>query len=472
MKNIYKNIFIYSYTFFILASLNVNPNNFISESGESSIKILNIFRFFFPTLILILFIFFKKKLLFKNLHGNNSLTSKLSVLFFLILLFFSLGNNFYKLENLYFILYFNIFANLYILTNYFKAEILVKNFFFILLIYFCYWFLNILTELIALNKLSSIYNFLTNLRNAETHLLNYTYLLDNSSLNSNGAARILSIIFLILLSYQLFFKKKLWIYLFLFLLFFLIYSLQSKFSYYALIFMSLLIIFINKKNKLKEFLIILVIFIFPFLVGLFSQINYFETNKKLKTNENKDIINNRLIEPIIKSSDKNINEAISFENATSRFNKFGFSKNITSTLITLNKVTTGRVEIWINYVMFKNQTNYFFGLGILSDKVIFSTSASSALVYSYFTAGILGSFCYLIICFIFFKNFIKYFVYNNNYDMRLIFHIIGFFLIIRTIIENGFLNYGLDLFLILICFEAINSGKLNFYKPQLFRMRK
>jgi hypothetical protein len=466
MKNIYKNIFIYSYTFFILASLNVNPNNFISESGESSIKILNIFRFFFPTLILILFIFFKKKLLFKNLHVNNSLTSKLSVLFFLILLFFSLGNNFYKLENLYFILYFNIFANLYILTNYFKAEILVKNFFFILLIYFCYWFLNILTELLVLNKLSSIYNLLSNLRNSETHLLNYTYLLDNSSLNSNGAARVLSIIFLILLSYQLFFKKKLWIYLSLFFVFFLIYSLQSKFSYYALIFTSLLIIFINKKNKLKEFLIILVIFIFPFLVGSFSQINYFETN------ENKNIIYNRLIEPIIKSSDKNINEAISFENATSRFNKFGFSKNITSTLITLNKVTTGRVEIWINYVMFKNQTNYFFGLGILSDKVIFSTSASSALVYSYFTAGILGSFCYLIICFIFFKNFIKYFVYNNNYDMRLIFHIIGFFLIIRTIIENGFLNYGLDLFLILICFEAINSGKLNFYKPQLFRMRK
>jgi len=466
MKNIYKNIFIYSYTFFILASLNVNPNNFILESGESSIKILNIFRFFFPTLILILFIFFKKKLLFKNLHGNNSLTSKLSVLFFLILLFFSLGNNFYKLENLYFILYFNIFANLYILTNYFKAEILVKNFFFILLIYFCYWFLNILTDILALNKLSSIFDLLLNLRNAETHALNYTYFLDNSALNSNGAARILYIIFLILLSYQLFFKKKLWIYLSLFLLFFFIYSLQSKFSYYALIFTSLLIIFINKKNKLKEFLIILVIFIFPFLVGSFSQINYFETN------ENKNIINNRLIEPIIKSSDKKINEAISFENATSRFNKFGFSKNIRSTLITLNKVTTGRVEIWINYVMFKNQTNYFFGLGILSDKVIFSTSASSALVYSYFTAGVLGSFCYLIICFIFFKNFIKYFIYNNNYDMRLIFHIIGFFLIIRTIIENGFLNYGLDLLLILICFEAINRDKLNFYKPQLFKMRK
>ena len=466
MKNIYKSIFIYSYTFFTLASLNVNPNNFILESGESSIKILNIFRFFFPTLILILFIFLKKGLLFKNLHNNNSFISKLTILFFLILLFFSMANSFYNLENLYFILYFNIFANLYILTNYFKAEILVKNFFFILLIYFCYWFLNILTELLTLNKLSSIYNFLSNLRNAETHLLNYTHFLDNSALNSNGAARILSIIFLILLSYQLFFKKKLWIYLSLFLLFFLIFSLQSKFSYYAVIFTSLLIIFINKKNKLKEFLIILVIFIFPFLVGSFSQINYF------KTNENQAIINNRLIEQVIKSSDNKINESISFENADFRFSKFGFSKNITSTLITLNKITTGRVEIWINYVLFKNQTNYFFGLGILSDKVFFSTSASSALVYSYFTAGILGSFCYLIICFIFFKNFIKYFVNNNNYDMRLIFHIIGFFLIIRTIIENGFLNYGLDLFLILICFEAINRDKLNFYKPQLFRMRE
>jgi hypothetical protein len=462
MKSTYKNIFIYSYTFFILASLNVNPNNFILESGENSIKILNIFRFFFPTLILILFIFFKKRWLFKNLPNENSFISKLSVLFFLILLFFSVTNSFYKLENLYFVLYFNIFANLYILTNYFKAEILVKNFFFIVLIYFCYWSLNILTELLALNNLNSIYNLLLNLRNAETHLLNYTHFLDNSSLNSNGAARILSIIFLILLSYQLFFKKKLWIYVPLFLVFFLIYSLQSKFSYYALIFTSLLIIFINKKSKLKEFLIILVIFIFPILVGSFSQINYFATNEK------KAIINNRLIEPII-SSDKKINES---ENAASRFSKFGFSKKITSTLINLNEITTGRVEIWINYVVFKNQTNYFFGLGILSDKVIFSTSASSALVYSYFTAGILGSFCYLIICFIFFKNFIKYFIYNNNHDMRLIFHIIGFFLIIRTIIENGFLNYGLDLFLILICFEAINRDKLNFYKLQLFRMRK
>jgi hypothetical protein len=377
-----------------------------------------------------------------------------------------MANSFYKLENLYFILYFNIFANLYILTNYFKAEILVKNFFFILLIYFCYWFLNILTDIPALNKLSSIYNLLLNLRNTESHLLNYTYFLDNSALNSNGAARILSIIFLILLSYQLFFKKKLWIYLSLFLVFFLIYSLQSKFSFFTLIFASLLIIFINKKNKLKEFLIILFIFIFPILVESFSQINYFESNEK------NTIINNRLLDPLNKSSDTHINGSISFENAASRFSKFGFSKNITSALISLNKITTGRVEIWINYVVFKNQTNYFFGLGILSDKVIFSTSSSNALVYSYFTAGILGSFCYIIIFFIFFKNFIKYFFYNNNYDMRLIFHIIGFFLIIRTIIENGFLNYGLDLFLILICFEAINRDKLNFYKPQLFIIRK
>jgi hypothetical protein len=471
MKNTYKSIFIYSYTFFILASLNVNPNNFILESGESSIKILNIFRFFFPTLMLIIFIFFKKKWLFKNLHSDNSFISKLSVLFFLILLFFSMANNFYKLENLYFILYFNIFANLYILTNYFKAEILIKNFFFILLIYFCYWFLNILTDILALNKLSSIFNLLLNLRNAETHILNYTYFLDNSSLNSNGAARILSIIFLILLSYQLFFKKKLWIYLSLFLLFFLIYCLQSKFSYYTLILTSLLIIFINKKDKLKEFLIVLVIFIFPILVGPFLQSNFFESNKKNAINNNRFIEPNRLLDPITKSSDKNISDSINFEN-TSNFDKFGFSRNITSNLISLNKITTGRVEIWINYIAFKNQTNYFFGLGILADKVIFSTSSSNALIYSYFSTGILGSFCYLIICFIFFKNFIKYFFYNNNYDMRLIFHIIGFFLIIRTIIENGFLNYGLDLFLILICFEAINRDKLNFYKPQLFRIRK
>jgi hypothetical protein len=383
-----------------------------------------------------------------------------------------MANSFYKLENLYFILYFNIFANLYILTNYFKAEILVKNFFFILLIYFCYWFLNILTDILALNKLSSIYDLLLNLRNAEAHLLNYTYFLDNSALNSNGAARILSIIFLILLSYQLFFKKKLWIYLSLFLLFFFIYSLQSKFSFYTLIFTSLLIIFINKKNKLKEFLIILFIFIFPILVEQFSQINYFESNKK---NE-KNAFNNRLMDPITnpitKSSNNNIIGSISVENADSRFSEFKFSKNITRALIFLNKLTTGRVEIWINYLAFKNQTNYFFGLGILADKVIFSTSSSNALVYSYFTTGILGSFCYLIIFFIFFKNFIKYFFYNKNYDMRLIFHIIGFFLVIRTIVENGFLNYGLDLFLILICFEAINRDKLNFYKPQLFRKRK
>jgi hypothetical protein len=440
MRETFKNIFSYAYTFFILASLNVNPNGLFYLQEETVIKILNIIRFFFPTFILIMFFVLKKKLLYKNLDNESSALTKLSLLFFLILFFFSLLNNIYAIENLYFFIYFNIFANLYILTNYYKPEILVKNFFFILLIYTCFWLTNFFGDLISLNKFSSVINFLINLRIAEFHQLNYSSFLSNASLNSNGTARIFVIIFLTLLCYQLFFKKVNLIYLFLFLLNFFIFSLQSKFSFYGLILSVLILVYLNKKNKLNEILILLIIFIFPFLLK--PIIKTFDINNTFLTQENR----------IIQSSN-NYNADID------KSKKKYYHYNI------VNQLLTGRLEIWVEHLIFKNQTNYFYGLGVQSDKKIFDISSSNALVYSYLATGILGVSIYLIICFVFFKNFIKYFIYNKYHDMRLVFQIVSFFLIIRTTIENGFLTYGLDLFLILICFEATNKKILNFYKP-------
>lgn len=455
MNDTYKKIFIYIYTVLILASLNVNPNTFFSESVGGSLRILNIFRFIFPSLMLIIFIILNKKKLFIILSNNNSVNSKLVALFFLILLTFSLTKNFFAVENLYFILYLNIFAYTYILSNYYKPQSLFKSFILILAVYFSYWSLNIIYDLYNYNN--SFISILFNLRNTYAHQLDFIHFLGNSSLNSNGAARVLSIIFLIIFSYQLFFKKKYLNYICLFVLIFLIYSLQSRFAFYALFLAVLLLIIFNNKNKFKELLIISIFFIFPLLMENILIVS--KSNIRNHNNYSQSEIKNR----IIFESDEVIS-VDSHHPLKKKFDKLGFSEDTTNSLISLNKITTGRLEIWINYLVFKNKTNYFFGHGILSDKKLFSISISNALLYAYFTTGILGSLVYLAICTIFLINFIKYKTHNREYDMRIIFYIVTFFLLLRSIIENGFLTYGLDLILILICFESINKKKLDFYK--------
>ncbi len=460
MNDTYKKIFIYTYAILILASLNVNPNTFFSDSISETVRILNIFRFIFPSLMLVIFIILNKKKYFTILSSNNSINTKLVALFFLILLTFSLSKNFFAIENLYFILYLNIFAYVYILSNYYKPQSLFKNFILILAVYFSYWSLNIIYDLYNYNN--SFVSILFNLRNTYAHQLDYMRFLGNSYLNSNGAARVLSIIFLIIFSYQLFFKKKYLNYICLLVLIFLIYSLQSRFSFYGLFLAILLLIIFNNKNKFRELLIISFFFISPLLVeniliGNKSNIsnNYSQSEIKNPVSE----IKNR----VFLESDKEIS-VDSYYTLKKSFDKLGFSENTTNNLISLNKITTGRLEIWINYVIFKNKTNYFFGHGILSDKTLFSISISNALLYAYFTAGIVGSLIYLAICTIFLINFIKYISHNREYDMRIIFYIVTFFLLLRSIVENGFLTYGLDLILILICFESINKKKLDFYK--------
>lgn len=489
MKSTYRNLFIFIYTFFILLSLNVNPNNFFSVTLDQKVKILNICRFFFPTLLLIIFIILKKLKLFNTLKSQNSIISKLTALFFLILLLYSLINNFFAPENLYFILYLNIFAYTYILSNYYDNKIFFKAITYILFIYFIYWFLHIATEIFY--KKNQIYNILFYLRTYGPHLQNDEYFLGNSNLNSNGIARVISIIFLIIFSYQIFYKKNYINYIFFLSLVFILYSLQSRFALYSLFFLCLLIIFINNKKKFKEILILLLIFISPFLSEI--AFNNIISNSIEKNNKNVNRTENRFVSEIFNTL--NINQTLNnnqidnlknkeeneikpnfyySDNFRKNLNEMNFNDKHVKILYQINKFTTGRLKIWFDYMIYKNQTDYFFGLGIMSDKILFGTSVSNALLYAYFTAGILGSFIYLSICTLLLINFIKYIIYNKSYDLRITFYMLALFLLLRSIVESGFLLYGLDLVLILICLEAINNqrNKLNFYKFNFFKYKK
>jgi hypothetical protein len=454
------------------------------------VKILNICRFFFPTLLLIIFIILKKLKLFNKLKSQNSIISKLTALFFLILLLYSLINNFFAPENLYFILYLNIFAYTYILSKYYDNKIFFKVITYILFIYFIYWFLNIVTDIFY--KKVSFYHILFQLKTFGVHVHNNEYFLGNSNLNINGIARVISIIFLIIFSYQIFYKKNYINYIFFLSLVFILHSLQSRFAFYSSFFLSSLIIFINNKKKFKEILIILLIFISPFLFEIaFKNIslNYIKkNNEKINTTENRlvnEIYNTLKNNPInnsnnqidnLKNNEENKRKPDSYH--SDNFRKVLIEMNLNvkyiEILSVINKLTTGRLKIWFDYTIYKNQTDYFFGLGIMSDKILFSTSISNALLYAYFTAGILGSFIYLSICTLLLINFIKYIIYNKSYDLRITFYILALFLLLRSIVEVGFLLYGLDLVLILICLEAINSqrNKLNFYKFNFFKYKK
>lgn len=483
MKSTYRNLFIFIYTFFILLSLNVNPNNFFSVTLDQKVKILNICRFFFPTLLLIIFIILKKLKLFNRLKSQNSIISKLTALFFLILLLHSLINNFFAPENLYFILYLNIFTYTYILSNYYDNKIFFKVITYILFIYFIYWFLNIVSNFFY--EKISFHNILFNLRTFGPHLQNDEYFLGNSNLNSNGTARVISIISLIIFSYQIFYKKNYINYIFFLSLVFILYSLQSRFAFYSLFFLCSLIIFINNKKKFKEILIILLIFISPFLIeiafkNIISNSNKIN-NEKINITENRfaneiyNTLNNNLIDNLVNNEENKIKPSFYYsENFRKELIEMNLNDKHIEILSVINKFTTGRLKIWFDYTIYKNQTGYFFGLGIMSDKILFGTSISNALLYAYFTAGILGSFIYLSICTLLLINFIKYIIYNKSYDLRITFYMLALFLLLRSIVESGFLLYGLDLVLILICLEAINNqrNKLNFYKFNFFKYKK
>lgn len=260
----------------VYAAFNINPNQFWGWNEDvynHSDIIINFIRFFFPTILVIVFSIY----LFKKIDPKK-IEKGLSIYYFILLSSYALiiicstpitEKNFLGYENLYIFTYFNIFFLIFLINKFFSKKVLFAHFIFVLITYFI-----IIVGAQIFNYIANYKTFyqlidqIINIRSSNFFQLNNYGLLGNSSLRSTGFARIVLLLWTISLYYQfLNLKNFKLINLIGLCLSFLIISLQSKFavasSLIVLLFFTL-IIKTSLKNLIKIFLINIIIPIIVF----------------------------------------------------------------------------------------------------------------------------------------------------------------------------------------------------------------
>ena len=143
--------------------------------------------------------------------------------------------------------------------------------------------------------------------------------------------------------------------------------------------------------------------------------------------------------------------------------------------VLIKDYTTGRVEIWKRSAKVIIDKKIIIGKGPQADRFLlksenfdpskprhfYDANASNGLIYSYLCAGVIGllfilSIYFLIIYEIYKAIFVqKAFIYKNIY---VIFSILTLsFLTTRTIYENGFALFGIDLIFTLISYSILRK---------------
>ena len=284
------------------------------------------------------------------------------------------------------------------------------------------------------------------------------YFLNHQIPRVTGLSRSILVILIIILflRYRLNSFFKYLRYFFLIILGSLIFLFQSKFSVIFIFIIYLFYIF-NSKTKIKNFLKILILFSLQIL--LFFAV----TNFKFYI---KDIENNKSIQNIdtIKKIEKKKNKYI----RDVRDNKGGRAEYIYKTFINKKKykkekldqiVFSGRVKLWSDTVNFvKNRP--FLGYGSMSDRILLNKKrlnvfdtinpVSNAYLYAAVSGGI---FCLLTLIFFLIstkKIFFNILSFRNDLNFsQQVGTLLFFMLILRSLIENSFMIFGIDFILIL-----------------------
>lgn len=120
--------------------------------------------------------------------------------------------------------------------------------------------------------------------------------------------------------------------------------------------------------------------------------------------------------------------------------------------------SSGRIKDWHNIILLNN--NKYFGNGVMGDRFLINQSASSILLYSYASCGILGVFLIIIICInIFFYSLKNIFNQTENKlnNFSFISSLIIIILLLRSILETSFGVFGIDLMLFCLCVAMITK---------------
>lgn len=482
-------IFILILNLVILGSFNINPNSFFYEEisiqdlilNLNLINLINIIRFFLPTLLCLIFFFYN------YYKGNLNLSSKFNTSIILLLIFFTTlylrtYDIFYP-ETLYFIIYLNIIIYGMILNS-LRKELILKYFFITLMFY-----LFIISILFFVSLLIGKTSFISIFDLRAINILQFDFnLLNNSTPRTTGFARILVFLFLILYYFNTK-KDSSNLKILMFVISFLILSLSSRFSVgsliISLILFNLFFHGINFKKLFKDSIYYLLI---PFFVLIFFQTSteYYLNNLKHKqiifSNNNeiqkKDILEKNVIEKNIDiDEDKKIKKSEILNTEKNKISKILNKKFFDNRIVRLknpntfktdkNKktlsddITTGRVNYW-SFVIddFKKSTKKFeYGHGILADKKKWGISISNSFFYSLYSNGLIGVLIYIFILLYFLSKFLHFlFFQDNKSKLDFLVYICLLILFLRGLVENSFLSQSMDL-LILIYLNQILHNK-------------
>jgi hypothetical protein len=244
--------------------------------------------------------------------------------------------------------------------------------------------------------------------------------------NQNGISRILSILSIFITCYYFIKKEKVAYLLLSFIINFLIINIESRQGFILIIFQLLIIIiFCSQKSKLIEKILqyFFLLIIIPLCLSLFIKA---------------DLQKNRLF--MFQGNLKD-NQQIDIEIEINKFDKF----------------TTGRLYKWdtaSTHIINSKIKNILFGNGPEFDRKIEATRGgdiANGILYTFLCGGLLGLFSFFILI----KKFLKiilYTFYNKqklNTDVYFCFSVCCIIsLTLRSLVENGFLVYGVDFLLI------------------------
>lgn len=129
-----------------------------------------------------------------------------------------------------------------------------------------------------------------------------------------------------------------------------------------------------------------------------------------------------------------------------------------------NDFGSGRTNIWKKIFHYSSKKNsiFLFGLGPLADRYMAQENASSAIMYQLASSGIVGVILLIILYLVVFLKVIKILFFKFKYKkkinhLELFSNISIFYLFFRSLVENSFTNYNIDLFIILVCYQVIAS---------------
>jgi len=458
-KNFFKQAFFLTCWLSIILSINVKLSDLNSIEIFNFTNIFNIARYFSIKLIffILLFLFFCK-----NLKIKIEKFYFLLLMFSLVLVFSYILNCFFNTENLivpYNILDFEAYSLSISFISAILFFILIRNeskIFAIKLFYLLYFIIFAYTMCMLIPIL---HDFTFNapgilyLYGQDSFIADEYNFLDHTNQRVTGISRMLVILFCFLLFYgsdfiknkKIIINKRIYIlliFLSLSFLSFCIWGFQSRGSFISYIIVLLMFLaFENLNWRLKIFTII-VIFILP--IFLFEKISEAKFLKSIEKNQiTKDI------------SEKEQNRII------------GLTINDTQDM------STGRVTIWKRSIeKFKDKIILGYGesgdrrsLDYKKDSVsskekhLWDSNASNAFIYSLLSGGVVGTIFFLLFfvslgIYILKLIFIKKIFVKHPFEYKSFVVIISL-LLVRTLYENGFSQFGIDFLLILVTTQNI-----------------